>query len=129
MEVLKELFSIISIVYTFYYDIFKFIFDLFLPIKYASFLATYFHLLIPIVLLSRRIWDVDFWTLVFYHYGLHLYTFIMTAFHIFVMGDKWNAGAGMFVMVSALYGVMSIRAEIMTTTEGIRRYKDQYEED
>lgn len=129
MEVLKEIFEVLGIIYTFYYDIFKFIFDLFLPTKYASFLASYFHLFIPIVLLSRRIWDLDFWTLALGHYGLHLYTFIMTAFHIFVMSDKWHSGAGMFVMVSALYGVMSIRTEIMTTTEGIRRYKDQYEED
>jgi hypothetical protein len=129
MEVIKEIFSILGMIYTFYYDTLKFIFELILSKKYTSFLSAYFHLLIPIVLLSRRIWDVDFWTLFFNHYGLHFYTFLMTIFYIFVNSEKWNIGASMFVFISSLYGIMHIRSEIMTTTEGIRKYKDQYKEE
>lgn len=129
MEVIKDIFSILGTIYTFYYDIFKFIFELFLSKKYASFLAAYFHLLIPIVLLSRRIWDVGFWILVLNHYGLHFYTFLMTIFYVFTNGEKWNVGASGFIFMAFLYGIMHIRGKIMTTTEGIRRYKDQYEED
>ena len=124
MEIVKEIFSIVVMIYSYYFEAFRFLFEFILPLKYAGFLASYIHILLPVAFLARRIYDTKMILILKYHYGIYIYTFLLTALHSSMIEDKGNYIGMFFVFVIALYGIMNVRYDVMTTAEGVRRSKN-----
>jgi len=125
MELLNYIINFIYTAQTFILMNIKELFELFLPNILTPFMTIFIYLYIPVLLLSRRLFDrtalelLSFWGLYFYT-AVISFVALWSTEDLTLIGDnaRSNNFIILFITFSAIYGIMANRGKIFIIRRG-----------